>query len=455
MAYIESQVNHVSRIFSGKERDFILSLSRQPQKLESIINSLASRNISFDSAELNVFIKEMERLWLIVTGKSEDELRAKEKPFSYSELNAVRKAFAADQQIVELSTKEAPWLRSLQLEVTSLCNEKCIHCYIPSETKDHGVMMPVEQVKAIIDSFAAMSGLRLILSGGEMLLHKNIIEILEYCREKDLMIFILSNLTLMDDKMLKIIKGLHVFNVQISLYSMDELIHDSITRVPGSWMKTKRNLEALVANDIRVTISCPVLQQNYQGYKELFKYAKELNIFCYIDYVLLAQSNLCTNNLCTRMTMEQTGELLDTILDNDPKYRQKINAITSEADLDTMPFGQRFITCEVLRSTMCITVDGNIYPCPGWQGMVVGNICEQSLQYTWFESPKVIELRNVDKNNFKKCKGCGMKNYCDMCLVYNYNENNGDIYEVCSRFCDIAGSLKTKVKQRYELIRKG
>lgn len=452
MAYIESQVNHVSRIFKGEERDFILSLSRHPQEVESIRNNLASKNTHFDEAALNAFIEDLERLWLVVTGESEDELRDKEKPFLYSELNTVRKTFEAELQTVELSTKEALWLRSLQLEVTSLCNEKCIHCYIPSNTKEHGIMMPVDQVKTIIDSFAQMSGLRIILSGGEVLMHKHVIEILEYCREKDLMIFILSNITLMDERMLEIIKSLNVFNVQVSLYSMDELVHDQITRVKGSWVKTKNNLEALVANNIRVTISCPILKQNYQGYKEMFKYAQALNIFCYIDYILLAQSNLCTSNLCTRMTLEQTEALLENILDNDPKYQKKINTITSEADLDTMEFGQRLNSCEVLRSTMCITVDGDIYPCPGWQGMVLGNIYEQSLQYTWIESPKVLELRNINKSDFKKCKRCGLKNYCDMCLVYNYNENNGDLYEVCTHFCDTARLLKKKVKEKFHSI---
>lgn len=453
MAYIESQVNHISRVFHNKERDFILSLSRHSQDLNYIINKLASKNVYFATEELNAFIEKLESLWLIVTGETEEELRAKEKPFSYAELDAVKKAFEAEQQIVELSTKDAPWLRSLQLEVTSLCNEKCIHCYIPSKTKEYGSKMPLDKVKAIIDSFVEMSGLRIILSGGEVFLHDDVIEILNYCREKDLMIFILSNITLLNAKTLKIIKDLNVFNVQVSLYSMSEEVHDRITTVKGSWMKTKNNLEALVANDVRVTISCPILKQNYQGYKELFNYAKKMNIFCYIDYILLAQSNMCTNNLCTRMTMEQTEELLDEILDNDPKYQNKINALSSEAELDTMPFGQRFNSCEVLRSTICITVDGDIYPCPGWQGMVVGNIFKQSLKYIWSESPKVIELRNVDKNNFKKCKGCGLKNYCDMCLVYNFNENNGDIYEVCPRFCDIAQSMKTKVTQRYKSLK--
>jgi len=453
LAYVENQVNHVSKTFIDKERDFILSLSRFPQNMESILNNLSLKNVRFEATELSAFIEKLEKLWFAVTGESEDELFKKEKTFSYAELGAVQKAFEPESQTAGADTKDAPWLRSLQLEVTTLCNEKCIHCYIPSETKEDGVMMPLSQVKAIIDSFVRMSGLRIILSGGEPFLHKDIIEILTYCREKDLMIFIHSNVSLLNAETLKFIKELNVFNIQVSLYSMDEAVHDNITGVKGSWIKTKNNIEALVADNVPLIISCPVLRQNYRGYKELFKYAQGLNVFCYVDYVLLAQNNLCTNNLCTRITLEQTGELLDDIIDTNPAYSAKINAVASEAALETTEFAQRFSKCEILRNNICVSVNGDVYPCPGWQAMVVGNIREQSLQEIWLNAPKVIELRNFNKDDLKKCRVCELKNYCDMCLVYNYNENGGDMYNVCTRFCDIAMMLKNRVKQKYNEIK--
>ena len=41
---------------------------------------------------------------------------------------------------------------------------------------------------SILDEFAEMGGIHVTLSGGEAFLHKDIIEITEYCREKDLKI---------------------------------------------------------------------------------------------------------------------------------------------------------------------------------------------------------------------------------------------------------------------------
>lgn len=450
MAYVENQVNHVNRTFRNKEKDFVNSLSRSPQKLSNILDKLASQYIYFEENELKDFITELERLWFVVRGESEVEMKSKEKFFSYAELRETEKTFEKEHQFTDTGKRAVPWLRSLQLELTSLCNEKCIHCYLPSDKKDHGTMMPVDQAKAIIESFASESGLRIILSGGEVFMHKHIFEILSFCKEKDLMIFIQSNLTLLDEKSLKFIKDLNIFNMQVSLYSMDEAVHDSITKMKGSWIKTKRNLEIVVANDIPAMISCPIIKQNYKGYKDLLNYSLNLNLFCYIDYVLLAQSNLSSENIdSTRMTLAQTEELLDDIIEADPTFNKLINSITSEAHLDTVEFAQRFNKCEILQSTIGVTVNGDVYPCPGWQDMVVGSIHEATLQDIWHNSPKVIELRGTSKNNFKKCKKCDLKNYCDMCMVYNYNENDGDVTKVCTRFCDIASLLKSKLKKKY------
>lgn len=447
LAYIENQVNHVNHTFFNKEKEFLSLISRKPQRLESIVTILASKNINFENNELEDFIAKLEFYWFIVTGESESELNNKDVLFTYSRLDEIKNSFTSPQSKGGSPTEKnhAPWLKSLELEITSLCNERCIHCFIPSETKKEGMSMPLDQIKLIIDSFVEMSGLRIILSGGELFIHKDIIEVLKYCREKDLMIFLHSNITLIDDNIIQILKSLRVFNIQVSLYSMDEQVHDNITKVKGSWRITKQNLEALVQNNIPVMISCPILKQNYKGYKDMMEYAKSLNIFCYVDYVLLAQNNFCTGNLCTRMTLEQTGELLDDMLDIHPNYVSKVNSITSTKDLDTIEFAQRFNKCDILKSNICISVDGNVYPCPGWQNMIVGNIHEQSLHDIWTMSPKVKELRNIKKSDFKKCAVCNLKNYCDMCMVYNYNEHNGDIYSVCERFCEIAKLMKQKV----------
>ncbi len=61
-----------------------------------------------------------------------------------------------------------PSLRYLELQITARCNLNCRHCYrgTPEPTD-----VTLEQIKYILQEFQQMQGLRLIISGGEPLLH--------------------------------------------------------------------------------------------------------------------------------------------------------------------------------------------------------------------------------------------------------------------------------------------
>lgn len=442
LVYIENQVNHVSRSYEGWRGNLVCHLNRCPQEL-----SIFVRGVKWDEHEVGEFIEELKRLWFVVVGDNEDELNANEHNFSYLTKQSTEHLFSNDYQSVQIDNSNNPWLKSIQIEITSLCNERCLHCYIPGENKVHGRMMSTENAIKLIDQFAEMQGLRVTFSGGEPFLHKDIFKILQHSRKKDLMIFIQSNISTISDEDIQTLRGLNIFNIQVSLYSTEESVHDQITGIKGSWKRTKNNLEKMVANQIPVMISSPMMKQNHHGYVDLHNYARTLGVFCYVDYVLLAQHNFCTNNLETRLSLEETESLIEKILDNDESLKSKIASLNSMADLETTPFAQRFLKCAILRNSICIAVDGSAYPCPAWQGMIVDDAFNRPLSLIWSNNEKVTALRNLDKNKFLKCQQCRLKNYCDMCLVYNYNENKGDIFHVCDRFCQTAALLRNKITQ--------
>lgn len=442
LVYIENQVNHVSRSYNGWQGDLLCHLNRCPQELITLV-----REVKWNEHEVTEFIEELKRLWFVVVGDNEDELNADEHNFSYLTKQFIEHLFSNDYQSVQIDNTDNPWLKSIQIEITSLCNERCLHCYIPGENKVHGRMMSTENVIKLIDQFAEMQGLRITFSGGEPFLHKDIFKILQHSRKKDLMIFIQSNISTISDEDIRTLCELNIFNIQVSLYSTEESVHDQITGIKGSWRRTKTNLERMVANNIPVMISSPMMKQNHHGYVELHNYARTLGVFCYVDYVLLAQHNFCTNNLETRLSLEETESLIEKILDNDESLKSKIASLNSIADLETTPFAQRFLKCAILRNSICIAVDGSAYPCPAWQGMVVDDAFNRPLSLIWSKNEKVTTLRNLDKGKFLKCQKCNLKNYCDMCLVYNYNENNGDIFHVCDRFCETAALLRKIITQ--------
>lgn len=86
-----------------------------------------------------------------------------------------------------------------------------------------------------------------------------------------------------------------------------------------------------------------------------------------------------------------------------------------------------------------MVANGNVYPCPGWQGYVCGNLNEKSLSDIWFNSKEIKYLRNLKKGDMKKCATCTNKAFCSPCLGRFANESpTGNPLEVATHFCKVA-----------------
>jgi radical SAM protein with 4Fe4S-binding SPASM domain len=310
--------------------------------------------------------------------------------------------------------------------------------------------MPTQKVKSVLDEFAEMGGIHVTLSGGEAFLHKDIIEIARYCREKDLQISILSNVISLTDEQIEDLKPLNISIIQVSLYSMDPDKHDFITTVKGSFYRTKSSIEKLVKANIPVQISCPVMKANKDGYREVIEYAKSLKIKASTDYIMMARADLDTDNLANRLSLDETEKVIRDIIEADVDYRkdtlhQLPNSAHFEFDLERY---KKQPVCGVGYDNCCITANGDVYPCAGWQDYVIGNVYKQSLKEIWENSDRVKQLRKITQSSFPECLECEAHDYCSRCLVRNYNENNGDMFALSKHFCDVA-FLNKKLVEEY------
>lgn len=466
MGYITNQMTRHDRTYNETGADFLKEISRTPQDVDDIVARLRKvYNDSVSTEELRAdfveFVQDLAEHLFLVVGETPEELDAKDLDFSYSMENpktlvddftqeTKQKVSECTQDFMLEATQRKPRMNGLQFELTSRCNERCIHCYIPNPKKNNGGDMPIEKVKSLIDEFAKMGGLHITLSGGEVFLHKDIIPIMQYCREKDMQISILSNLIALKDEQIPFIKEANVSIVQTSLYSMDPSIHDLITTVKGSQAKTKAAIEKLVAADIPVQISCPVMKANRKGYADVLRYAQSLRCKAQTDYIMMAQSNCDTQNLANRISLEETEELLRDIMDWDNDYKRitlQQKSLTDDFAFDPKRFAHQPL-CGAGINDCCITENGDVYPCPGWQDLICGNVYEQTLQDIWESSPQLKKVRSITRNDFPQCIKCEALNFCAMCLVRNYNESNGDMFKINKHFCDVA-FLNKKIAEEY------
>lgn len=462
--YITNQLTRHDRCYDEFGADLLREISRNPKDVDEIVNSLLKvyEDVDFESlkSDFMEFVESLAKDRFVVMGETVEELDAKDEGFTYDMDNPKTLAesyYQPTDEHVSENTQDffleevqgRPLISALQFELSSRCNERCIHCYIPNDKKNHGFDMPTEKVKSILDEFAAMGGIHVTLSGGEAFLHKDIVEIARYCREKDLQISILSNLISLKDEQVEALKELNISLIQVSLYSMDPEIHDFITTVKGSFEKTKASIEKLVAADIPVQISCPLMKANKVGYGKVLDYAKSLKIKAQTDYIMMARADLDTENLANRLSLEETEEVLRDIIEHDIQYREETLEqlpISDEIKLDLERFMKQPV-CGVGYDNCCITANGDVYPCAGWQDYVLGNVYKQSLQEIWENSERVKELRKITQASFPQCLKCGARDYCARCLVRNYNESGGDMFAVNHHFCDVAFLNKRLVEE--------
>ena len=452
LGYISNQLTKYDRTYNESGAVFLSQISRQPKDIKTIVDNISSIYSEVDSKtianDFMSFVEELSESQFVVMGESLEELDQKDLAFSYSSNSP--KTFTdyypqKTKQKVQRDTEEfflrhdqrKPRLASLQFELTSRCNERCIHCYIPNGKKNAGFDMSFERFKYILDQYAEMGGLQVTLSGGEALMNKDIVKMLWYCREKDMQISLLTNLISLKKELIPILKDVNLSLIQVSLYSMNAEKHDFITTVKGSFEKTKTAIEKLHNADIPVQISCPIMKANKDGYDEVMKYAQRLRMKAQTDYIMMAQADLDTSNLANRISIEETEKVIRDIMENDVDYQTETLAQEPLSSISEEEFAEMSL-CGAGLNDLCVTVNGDIYPCAGWQGFVVGNVFRESLKEIWEHSPKLEQIRMIKQKDFPKCLKCEARDFCNMCLVRNYNESGGDMFKINEHFCKVA-----------------
>ncbi|MBI4830434.1 MAG: radical SAM protein [Candidatus Lindowbacteria bacterium] len=169
-----------------------------------------------------------------------------------------------------------PSLRYLLLHITTRCNLKCAHCFL-GDTEP--IDLPFEDIARIMKEFDELQGLRLLVSGGEPLLHPRFWDINELFDQHSFRTVILSNGTTLSDS--AAVRRLRAHEVQVSIDGVGPT-HDAL-RGFGNYEKSLKGLENLLEAGIDLSIATMVHAKNVDDFCELERIlkafgAKEWNI---------------------------------------------------------------------------------------------------------------------------------------------------------------------------------
>lgn len=418
-------------------------LNKTPLHIDDIVERLLSTFVDVESDELKKDIAEFFDMFVearfLNRGESFEECNNSDITNMDTCENAEPTVPIVSSDCSKNFLNQNDLLRSLHIEIANECNERCVHCYIPHEYKTKSIDPAL--FYQIVEEGRDMNIINVTLSGGEPLLHKDIIGFLKRCRELDLSVNVLTNLTLLSDDIIEEMKKNPLLCVQTSIYSMDASIHDSITKVKGSLEKTKCNLLKLKHAGIPLQISCPVMKQNKDTFNDVIAFGEENGISVAVDYVIFASYDHSNCNLVNRLSLEEIGNAFDKQATEEYVDYMCIQANEKEALTAQDPI------CSICRYYICISAEGNVFPCIGWQSNVIGNLNQKSLQEIWETSDDIKKLRQITRKEFPKCVSCEDRGYCNVCMMSNSNENSdANAFKINEYHCDVAALLHNKVK---------
>jgi sulfatase maturation enzyme AslB (radical SAM superfamily) len=160
-----------------------------------------------------------------------------------------------------LTKSPAPSLRYLELQITDRCNLRCRHCYI---AESGGNELSVPLIRDILQEFEEMQGLRVLITGGEPLLHSGFRELNEMLPHFSLRKVLFTNGLLLRQELLE---GLNVDEVQISIDGM-EVAHNSL-RGEGTFKSAIASVARCLDSGFDVSVSTMVHAGNLDDFDEM------------------------------------------------------------------------------------------------------------------------------------------------------------------------------------------
>jgi len=178
---------------------------------------------------------------------------------------------AIERPLVKKSPE--PSLRYLELQITDRCNLQCRHCYInhstdlPGKESSKGTApapfheLSLNQVRTILREFEELQGLRVMITGGEPLLHKDFAAINHMLPDFLVRKVLFTNGLLMNQQVLS---NLHVDEIQISIDGLQQA-HDAL-RGAGTFARSMESIRLCLDMGFEVSISTMVHAANLNDF---------------------------------------------------------------------------------------------------------------------------------------------------------------------------------------------
>lgn len=303
-------------------------------------------------------------------------------------------------------------LLTLELELSRVCNLRCIYCYaeagMPLDNE-----LSWDELQDVLDQAAGLGARRIIvLGGGEPLAWPRCMELIRSIRARGLAVDLFTNGTLLTAQMARELYTLGVAPV-IKCNSLREDVQDLLAGKSGAFQEIMQGFAHLQAAGypaphLPLGVQSVICRHNLEELPDMWRWIRDRGMTPYFE-TLTFQGRARTHR-----ELEVTPEELRAVFEELSR-------------LDAEEYGQQWtarpplagLACQRHAYTCTVTVHGDVLPCPG-VNLPVGNVRLAPLAEVLRQSPVIRDLRNIRETIKGACRDCVDAQTCYGCRGMAY-----------------------------------
>lgn len=295
-------------------------------------------------------------------------------------------------------------IQNIFFEITDACNLHCKHCYNSSGKGEQ--VLDEDTIGFVVEQCIPLGLREVVLSGGEALLHPNIIDILSLLYKKELAITIITNGTIVNEKLLS---NLYCFQdrltFQISLEGASAHSNDTI-RGNGSFNRSLTGLSLLDRMGYRYNIRYSLTKFNRLELSEMVQFCIDIGQRS-VFFSHLTPYGRARENIDIFLNTAETNAVTEILLKLKEQYKEII-----KIDIPEIVYSNG---CPIFQNSEHILInpkidsEKNVYLCQLYQGKSVslGAVgmfnFKDILNLSAFQ--KLLHQAEARENN-PRCKSC-------------------------------------------------
>jgi MoaA/NifB/PqqE/SkfB family radical SAM enzyme len=323
-------------------------------------------------------------------------------------------------------------------EATMRCNLKCEFCYVGDLLNIEGEWREEMPLETLQRAFPDNAGLQVSLTGGEIFMRKDILDVMEAFQGKGYTCgYLTTNGTIISDEradaLAELARAGFLKHISVSIDGPGDL-HDQARGVKGTFERTAAGLRRLQEAarrkhaPLRVSINTTVAHQTLEALDQMVDIAEELGVDAIgLNHLMFSTPEEVAETV--RLTGASGPEAISTFVTNDPglsvsRVSAQVEALSEKCRAHNIRFDMRpkvrpailrdYYTPGTRLEGRClypflharISFSGKAYFCP-FIRVEVGDLTKQSLEEVWTGEPYVaLRKKLVNEGLFPVCRRC-------------------------------------------------